>query len=217
MDTYPIALACIDADGTLSVAAQAEGAYEVTLRNSKRVDRTSQPASRENFLRALAATAPAAPKIAFFTGHSDAGVAGVDAALRLEDGLLTAEDLTFGAGLAFPARVVFSSCSSGGAVGAGRGEWLGLSAACLLRGARQVIGTAWPILDHPATLAFEEDLLDALVAGVDPASALRACQLRRLAEWRVSDFDLTEGARLMLPSDLATPLVWASFQCMGVY
>jgi CHAT domain-containing protein len=97
-----------------------------------------------------------------------------------------------------------SSCSSGGATGSGRGEWLGLSTVCLLAGARSVVGTAWPIPDTPGTLRLEEDLLQRLTAGEDPATALRACQLPRLAEWQAGH-------------GLDAPIVWASFQCIGVY
>jgi CHAT domain-containing protein len=97
------------------------------------------------------------------------------------------------------------------------GEWLGLSAACLIWGARHVIGTAWPILDLPITSTFEADLLDRLAAGADPATALRTCQIERLASWRASDFTVASGRTVSLPADLELPLVWASFQIIGVY
>jgi CHAT domain-containing protein len=144
----------------------------------------------------------------------------MDAALLLEDGRLTAEDLLFGPvdgqPVSMPSRVLFSSCSSSGTVGVGRGEWLGLMAACLLRGAGHVIGTAWRILDHPATLRLEEELLDEVAGGADPASALRACQLRRLASWRASGHDFRAGPRLAVPDHLELPLIWAAFQWSGV-
>jgi tetratricopeptide (TPR) repeat protein len=218
---YPVGVACIDADGTLGVAAATKGEFEIVLRNSAAPDRTARPATRANFARAMSEVGPSSPKIAFFTGHSDDGIAGVDAGLQLEDGLLTAEDILFGDGtigpVPFPSHVVFSSCSSGGATGAGRGEWLGLSAACLIRGARHVVGTAWPILDLPITNKFEADLLGRLAAGADPATALRACQIERLASWRASDFTVPPGRTVSIPADLELPLVWASFQIIGVY
>jgi CHAT domain len=88
--------------------------------------------------------------------------------------------------------------------------------ACLLRGARHVIGTAWPILDHPAILRLEEELLKDLVGGADPAAALRACQLRRLASWRASGHDFRASRRPAAPGHLELPLIWASFQWSGM-
>jgi hypothetical protein len=121
---YSVGVACIDADGTLGVAAGTEGEFEFVLRHSAAPDRTAVPATRVNFARALSELGPSAPKIAFFTGHSHDGMAGVDAALQPEDGPLTAEDILFGDGtvepVPFPSHVVFSSCNSGGAAGAGR-------------------------------------------------------------------------------------------------
>jgi hypothetical protein len=219
-DRYPIGLACIDPDDSLPYAAQAQGEFEIALYHSRR-SAGSAPATRANLVRGLTAIGPSAPKVFFYTGHSDAGIAGVDAALRLRDGDLTAEDLLFGLGdqppPGIPSRVLFSSCNSSGSLGAGRGEWLGLAAACLLRGARHVVGTAWPILDHPVTLRFEEELLDSLVGGADPATALRACQLRRLASWRASDHLFRPDSRRLVPDNLEIPLIWASFQSSGVY
>ena len=40
---------------------------------------------------------------------------------------------------------------------------------------------ASPILDLPITSTFEADLFDRLAAGADPATALRTCQIERLA------------------------------------
>ena len=217
-DHYPVGIACINPDGSLPFAALARGRFEIILGRTGRSD-GSAPATRAAFCQAFGGIAPADPKIFFYTGHSDGGVAGLDAALLLEDGRLTAEDLLFGLGdgrpVAMPSRVLFSSCSSSGSVGAGRGEWLGLMAACLLRGAGHVIGTAWRILDHPSTLRLEEELLADLAGGADPATALRACQLRRLASWRAGGHDFRAGTRLAVPDHLELPLIWASFQWSG--
>ena len=55
-------------------------------------------------------------------------------------------------------RVLLATCHGSGADTAGRaGEWLGLAPALLFAGARMVVATAWPVLDHPVTAAIDED------------------------------------------------------------
>lgn len=216
-ERYPVGVACLDPRGDLAYAAAATGTFEVTLRHSSRLHPPGDPrecaATAAGLAAALQHLGPSVPAIFFYSGHSLSGVAGIDAALGMQDRPLTAADILFGGPdhppVPMPSRVLFSSCSSGGATGAGRGEWLGLSTACLLGGARSVLGTAWPIPDTPSTLRLEEDLLHRICAGEDPATALRACQLTRLAAWR-SDSGGFPDAR-------ESPVVWASFQCIGVY
>jgi CHAT domain-containing protein len=122
--------------------------------------------------------------------------------------------------LPMPARVLLSACSSAGATGAGGGEWLGLTAAVLWRGARQVIATNWPIWDTPFTTSFDHKLALRLQHDADPAVTLRELQLEALSDWRDSEHDLSDHEENGLPysaRDIPFPLIWAAYTCVGIY
>ncbi|WP_425558397.1 CHAT domain-containing protein [Kribbella ginsengisoli] len=112
---------------------------------------------------------------------------------------------------------MLSACGSAGSGGGGSGEWLGLAAAVLWAGAREVVATAWPIWDLPFTRDFDLRLADALRSPDSAAASLRKLQLECLAQWRASTHDLTSDRNL--PPHLhshAFPLVWAAYQVVGV-
>lgn len=94
------------------------------------------------------------------------------------------------------ARVIVLSTCGSGREGERLGEGLaGLSQAFLVAGASSVVGTLWPIEDRavvPLATAFHRNL----VAGADPASALRKAKLEAL---RAGD----------------PPSVWAAFELIG--
>jgi CHAT domain-containing protein len=147
---------------------------------------------------------PSQPATLLFSGHSNVGSGG------------TAEDILFGPDdygpLPMPQRVLLSSCESAGSGGQGRGEWLGLSAAMLLRGARQVLGTGWSIADSAATRRLEEELVAGLQSDENPAEMLRRSQLLRLALWRLTSAETAANP----DEDVERPLTWAAFQAIGV-
>jgi len=76
--------------------------------------------------------------------------------------------------------VVLSACSSFGAPGDLDTGLSGLARPFLLRGARAVIGTLWPLDDEVALEAFSH-FHRVLRAGASPAGALRAAQLQLLS------------------------------------
>jgi hypothetical protein len=215
---YPVEIAILDPDGTLPSAASANIEAEVILRNSNRVHANTGDvaATRVNLFLELFGKKLSRPAMLVFCGHSSSSAGGLTSAIQLEDGLLTAEDILFGSRamgpLPMPARVLLSSCDSAGSSGQGAGEWLGLSAAMLLQGARQVVATGWPIADTPATGRFEEELVSKLIRSSDPALVLRESQLSRLAQWRNTD----TGAAHSNSADVERPHAWAAFQVIGV-
>lgn len=222
-DRYPARVGCLDPDGTLAFAAAVEAGFELTLRHSGsyllKPGHAAASASKQNLVNALNGLGRSSPCLFFYSGHSRRSMTGTDSALVLEDGALTAGEILFGSSnfgpVPMPSRVILSSCDSSGSSGEASGEWLGLGAAILINGARQVLGTAWPILDCPTTLRLEEALIEALASGADPATALREQQLLRLHNWRScsysSDFTTAE-----FPDSVELPAIWAAFQCIGV-
>jgi hypothetical protein len=220
--SHPVAVACIDPDGSLANARRVRVRAAVQLRNSqsaKDSGETALPATRSNLLSALQRHGASTPGTFFYSGHSGRGVVGLDGGLVLEDGLLSASEIMFGTGdlsaLVLPSRVVLSSCDSSGAGGEGRGEWLGIGAACLLRGARQIVATGWPILDLPITVGLEEEILDALQYQTDLATIVRNAQLSRLAAWRSSDHEF-KFPKFDPQARIELPLVWSAFQPIGL-
>jgi hypothetical protein len=183
------------------------------------------PATREN-LRASLPSPGGAPGIFYYSGHAASEGLGGDE----EDALVLAvgetlsaaalfESAQAGSGPFFPSRTMLSACSSSGAAGAGAGEWLGLTAAVLWKGARQVLATNWPIWDTPFTSEFDLKLVRRLQRYGDAASALRDCQLEALESWRESVHDFTgyEGEGMSLEAfSLPFPLIWAAYSCVGV-
>lgn len=113
-----------------------------------------------------------------------------------EDGVLTAEDVAsldlFDTGL-----VVLSACESGlGQIQTGEGVH-GLRRAFELAGAQTVVMSLWKVGDE-VTETLMGQFYDALVGGLEPASALRQAQT---------------ALRVEHPD---RPFVWAAFVCQGV-
>jgi hypothetical protein len=181
------------------------------------------PATLECLTGALARLTAGEPGLLFYSGHAvSAGEGGDDRdALALAEGETLSAHMLFSGrpGFAMPARVLLSACSSAGAGGAGAGEWLGLSAAFLWRGARQVVATNWAIWDTPFTGGFDRELAELLQRGGDPAVALRQLQLEALAAWRSSEHDLSQHGADGLPYGvdlIAFPVIWGAYTCVGV-
>lgn len=115
---------------------------------------------------------------------------------------------------------MISACQSSGTAAGGAGEWLGLTAAMLWRGSRQVVATNWKIWDLPFTSKFDRTLADRLRTADDVAVALRQTQLEALDKWRSSMHDYTDWQKPdSFPgssSVLAFPLTWAAYCCVGI-
>jgi hypothetical protein len=208
-ELHPLHVACVDPRDDLT-HSRARPVGAVTALGGAIASRDA-PATREALLHALSSLHPGEPGLFYFSGHADGGRGDDEDALALADGqTLSAQAIFALDGLSFPARVMLSACSSSGAMGAGGGEWLGLTAAMIWRGARQVIATNWPIWDSRFTSEFDHGLAQRLQAGTDPAVALRSAQLHALNRWRSCDDDLRDFA------DTEFPLIWAAYSCIGV-
>jgi CHAT domain len=219
---FPIVAACVDPDGSLRHSRAIPPGSGTVLGS---VDEADAPASRDNVTAALQGR-PGRPGLFYYSGHAAEQGMGSDA----EDALVLAggEQLSAGAvfaatgrdaAIAFPSRVLLSACSSSGAAGSGAGEWLGLSAALLWNGARQVLATSWSIWDTAFTAEFDLALARRLQRGDDPAASLRTTQLEALERWRGSGHDFTSFVdRGLSDAEFATPfpLVWAAYTCVGV-
>ena len=217
----PLHVACVDPRDDLPNSRRAPHGARTVLGGDP--DERDAPATLAALETALATLSPGRPGLLYYSGHAVSdGLGGDDQdalALAGED-TLSAHALFSNRNLAMPARVQLSACSSAGAGGAGGGEWLGLTAAVLWRGARQVIATNWPIWDTPFTTEFDHRLAHELQHVADPAQALRELQLEALAQWNVSDHDLKDREGEGLPysvSQLPFPLIWAAYTCVGVY
>ncbi len=220
-EAFPLHLACVDPRGDLRNSREAPAGARQIL--------TGEPASNlpppslAALTAALNAHPPGTQGLFYYSGHTESVGAGGDdgdaLALYGGDALSAAQIFTGvaeGNGPYFPERVLLSACASSGAQGAGSGEWLGLTAAVLWAGARQVIATTWPIWDTHFTSRFDRDLAAALQRGGDPAMALRDLQLASLDAWRSSDHDLAESARFSVLEELPFPLTWSAFFCVGI-
>lgn len=217
----PLHVACVDPRDDLVNSRQAPDGARIVLGGDR--DDRDGAATLDALSTALAPLLPGQPGLLYYSGHAvSMGLGGDDQdALALAgNDMLSAHALFSGAApLPMPARVLLSACSSAGATGAGGGEWLGLAAAVLWRGARQVIATNWPIWDTPFTADFDHQLARRLQRTGDPAAALRELQLVALAEWRASDHDLSDYVEDGLPysvRELPFPLIWAAYTCVGV-
>lgn len=196
---WPPLISCVNPTGDLKYAAHADLTTGTVLNQ----------ATADDLRDALAKIEPQQPGIFFYSGHVSPGKVpgGLEMALVL-DGLewLTAAEwfgVTERPQLPAPSRALFSACDSSGAAGAGGGEWLGFGAALLSAGARQVVGTAWPIPDRPYTAWFERRLLERMQHEEDVAAALSALQREAARRWRSGDAE-------------AWPMIWASYQSIGV-
>jgi tetratricopeptide (TPR) repeat protein len=225
-DSYLVSLACLNPTGDLEYAGSwaPESGTVLTHPKNRQFPFTTRPATIVRLITGLNELGPSAPATFFYSGHAASGFLGSDleSGLSLQDGVLQADKLftigEHGPAIPFPARVLLSACSSAGAGGAGRGEWLGLGAGVLYCGARQVVATAWPIWDMPVTATLDQAVLAAMTEAGDVAAGLRRIQLKMLDRWQSDGYDLhgrdveTEG----IPLDLAPPLVWAAYQCLGL-
>jgi MYXO-CTERM domain-containing protein len=157
---------------------------------------------------------PSAPGIFYYSGHASYYdvTGGLNAVLELQDEeVIGAGDwlrLYGEAELKSPCRAMICACSSAGASGAGGGEWLGLGAALLAAGARQVVATAWPIFDTAFGHRFDTSLVNELREAPDPAAALAAAQRAALSQWR--------NSRGMRSREAPLPDIWAAYQCIGL-
>ncbi|WP_020520289.1 CHAT domain-containing protein [Catelliglobosispora koreensis] len=219
---HEIIVACVDPRGDLKNSRTAPDGARVVLGSPTE---GRKPASRENLIAALETNAGEAG-IFYYSGHAiSPGRDGLGG--DYEDGLvlsngetLSAADLfgPDGGSFNFPPRSIISACSSSGAAGGAAGEWLGLAAALLWRGSRQIIATNWSIWDTRFTTRFDLALAMRLREASDVAWALREAQLAALREWRASQHDFTNFQAPGLPgssANLALPLIWASYCCVG--
>lgn len=223
VDLFPIVAACVDPRANLQFSQEIPTGARVVLGNAKAAE--AHPATRANVTAALPEK-PGAAGIFYYSGHAVARGLGADS----EDALALGADETLSAGWlldqaqagrgpAFPSRVMLSACASSGASGSGAGEWLGLTAAALWNGARQVVATNWPIWDTPFTAAFDQAVVGRLRRSDDVAASLRLSQLEALQAWRQSghDFSDYDGQGLNLEQfSTPFPLIWAAYSCVGL-
>ena len=216
---WPVTIACLDPVGDLPWARHETLQAPHVLIAPKLVghdrDTSPQPATISALRSSLNAVGRSANATFFYSGHVAPGHLPGDLMthLVLADGPLTAADFFGVSGaepLSAPARVVLSACDSGGTSGSGSGEWFGLAGALLVAGARQVIATAWPILDTAFGAEFERAMVEAAASETDPALALRDLQVEALGRWR------EEGDADVRPDRMPTPAIFASYQSIGM-
>ncbi|MBB5871961.1 tetratricopeptide (TPR) repeat protein [Allocatelliglobosispora scoriae] len=221
--THPIHVACVDPTGNLTNSRTPPSGAEVILSGAPNAE--APRATLRNLAAALASITAGEPGIFYYSGHTDnTGIGGDDEdSLSLSDGgVLSARTLfgSNGATFAFPARSIISACESGGTAGAGAGEWLGLGAAILWRGSRQVVATNWNIWDTGFTRRFDHEIAERLQSTDDPARALRDAQLAALNQWLASRHSFANFAKKKsLPgqaNNLALPLIWGAYCCLGI-
>ncbi len=116
------------------------------------------------------------------------------------DGILEVNEV-FGLGIQAD-LVVLSACQT--ALGSGAqadvppgDDWVGLTRAFLLAGARQVVGTLWPV-DDGATATFMKHFYGYLARGMTPSAALTASQ-----------------RSLSISAQTSDPFYWAGFVLVG--
>jgi tetratricopeptide (TPR) repeat protein len=219
---HEIQVACVNPTNNLANSGLVSDFALVTLSGDPRSGR--QPSTLSNLSTALGLRREGDSGIFYYSGHTVAnGLGGDDEdGLALTNGDVLSARLLFGSAghrFPFPARCMISACKSGGTAGGGGGEWLGLSAALLTRGSRQVVGTNWSIWDTQFTSAFDIDLSERLRQTDDVAGALREAQVAALRSWRTSSHDFSNHRRGGLPgraARLAFPVIWASYCCIGV-
>lgn len=219
---HPIRVACVDPTNNLDYAGEIPESAEVKLSGNPA---SNLPlASLGELKKAVEGAVPGAPGLFYYSGHATSNNFSDDEdALALSGNTSLSARLLFsseGEAFTLPARAMISACDTSGARSGGSGEWLGLSAALMWRGCRQVIATNWKIWDTPFTSAFDLRLAERLQTAEDPAAALREAQIEALNKWRFSNHDFTEyadGERLpSRAASLAFPLIWASYCCVGV-
>jgi hypothetical protein len=223
-ESRSVSISCVNPRGDLSEANGVPDYSGIVLSGN---GGDGHEASRKNLVEALRAGRMAWPALFYYSGHgSHEGIGGdIADGLALSDGTLTAEAVFTlaadgGPSIPFPDRSLLSACQLSGAAGAGAGEWLGLTAAILWAGSRQVVATNWTIWDIPFTARFDSRLAELMCEAGDVAESLRALQIVYLNEWRRSLHDLSDHVRDTLPAkceDVPFPMVWAAYTCAGVY
>ena len=217
---YRVSVLCLDPGDDLT-HAQLSAECEHLLGGPKLCGRHSDAtlATQPALINALRSVDPARAIFAY-SGHAARGDLGPDlnSNLPLVDGALTAQSIfaghTDGDRIPIPERVLLAACASAGSGGAGGGEWLGLTAAALSSGAREILATCWPIWDLPVTRELDNELLQVLITAEDIAGALREIQLRLLERWRSCEADhTTEPVKRSAIEPF--PLVWAAYQYIG--
>jgi tetratricopeptide (TPR) repeat protein len=215
--SFPTALVAVDARGEFEDLHKCLPAAPIIL--TGRPDEAPAAAmvaslDRETLRSALAGIGAGSAATLFYSGHASHSASPGDFSSGIPltgTDVLTAGELIASAGTPeawqFPARVVLAACSSGGSTGAGRGEWLGLSAGLLLNGSRQIIATSWPTWDTLGTARFDRSIAEMMTMSPDPATDLRMIQLDQLERWR------TLGATAGLD---ASPVCWAAYHVIGV-
>lgn len=218
---HPVRVACVDPSGDLPCSREVPPGTQVAL--SGYPASGYPPASLDQLAKTLAGGAPGEPGLFYYSGHATANNFSDDEeALALSGGSALSAHLLFsprGESFPFPARSMISACQSSGAAAGGAGEWLGLTAALLWRGSRQVVATNWKIWDTPFTSTFDLALADRLRTAEDAAAALRETQLQALDKWRSSMHDYTDWQSDSRPGSspvLAFPLIWAAYCCIGI-
>lgn len=213
-DHLIVKVACLDPSGDLPFSRNFDIPHELLLTSVskygvKAAPRRSFPASRKNLIASLQEMRPGEPALFLYSGHVDQNgiVDGPKTSLRLMDSSVSAAEL---GAVPIPSHVILSACSSSGASGTGAGEWLGLAGSLLRGGAREIVATAWPILDTEFTAHFERNLINRICADGDSAAALRQSQLEALANWRGLRGQPIDPLRSSLPR------TWAAFQMIGV-
>jgi hypothetical protein len=212
---HRLLIACTDPTGNLPNAHSLKLPAEFSFTNKRHGPPALGEATRSNVATALSQLSPSAPGIFYYAGHASYFdvTGGLNAVLELQDGdVIGAGDWLHLYGqpdVNSPCRAVISACDSAGTSGAGGGEWLGLGAALLAAGARQVLATAWPIFDTRFGNRFDTSLVAELEDAPDPAASLAAAQRSALNEWR--------NARRMPAQDAPLPEIWAAYQCIGLW
>lgn len=224
VDLRPITVACVDPQANLDNAGRIPNGSARILSGDRRDGET---ADRDALITALNATPMSSPGLFYFSGHgAHEGLGGdIEDGLALyADDVLTARDVfSVDSGgrpaIPFPDRALLSACELAGSRGAGAGEWLGLTAAILWAGARQVISTHWSIWDTPFTALFDLELAHNLRRSTDSAVTLRKLQLEYLDLWRLSVHDLSDLQVDGIPhryENLPFPMIWAAYCCAGI-
>jgi len=178
-----------------------------------------QPATSEGLLRTLAEIRPGAYGLGYFRTHFQwQEFAPTESGFVLEDDLLPSGWLFVAdagrplAGL--PSRLILSCCSTTGLRGRFGGESLGLVAASMWCGAREIIATSIDVRQTAFTNALDEMLIKMALTSACHIGGLRALQLRLLNEWRrysalgIADDDGGDWS----PS----PAIWAYYQACGL-
>lgn len=226
IDSYRMAIACVDPTGELRYSREIPDGAEVILGGPAVQSSLGGviDAEVERLITELRAFDRERPGIFYYSGHAWTGFAqsDIESGLVLSGGRCLSGDILFltdpagGALVPFPQRVVLAACNSAGSRGGGSGEWFGISAAVLWAGSDQVVATNWNVWDCPFTGSFDLELVEKIRHAVDSAEALRLQQVEALGHWRsgiLFGMELADGSRVECG---AIPAVWAAYTVVGV-